>query len=73
MVGKDTAAGEIWLARDEYHPSLFCQSALLHPPAWVAGQAPQQLNGQGQLHCSCMARYHPEPHGIWLYHMPLCF
>ena len=59
MVGKDVAKRAVYVTEGEAgqdHPALFSNTALLHSPQWVAGDAPEQLKNGLPLSCSFKAR-----------------
>ena len=56
MVGKDMAAGDVWVTPDEHHLALYTRAAVLHTPQYVAGSAPDELSQRGQLACTLVPR-----------------
>ena len=59
VVGKDVAKRVVYVTEGEAgqdHPALLSNTALLHSPQWVAGDAPEQLGNGLALPCSFKAR-----------------
>lgn len=59
VVGKDVPKGLVYVTDGEAgpdHPALLSNTALLHSPQWVAGDAPEQLLNGLPLPCSFRAR-----------------
>lgn len=45
-----------YVARGRDHPALFCATAALHTPHWIAGDPPAGLTDGAPLRCQYKAR-----------------
>ena len=59
-MSKDMAQGVVLVAAGRAHPALWSTQVLLQPAAWLAGQAPAELQERGVLDCCYKAAYRDE-------------
>lgn len=57
VVGKDVGAGVVYIAQGALHPALFCDTALLLTPTWVAAHQSPDLTQGRPVRLTFMARY----------------
>lgn len=56
VVGKDMRERVAYVARGRDHPALFCTTAALQAPHWIAGDPPATLHDGAPLRCEYKAR-----------------